>query len=104
MWNAVLSARTAGHAPRLLDQHLQRRDVKIDAGPNQQAESPSLISENMEDGRLAASPPQRSWAEVEKKMIIEALIKTGGRKNRAAQSLGWSRCTLWRKMKQYDIR
>lgn len=44
-----------------------------------------------------------SWAELEKKMILEALVKSGGRKNIAAQMLGWGRSTLWRKMKQYNI-
>ncbi len=36
-------------------------------------------------------------------MIMDALIKAGGRKNRAAEILGWGRSTLWRKMKRYGI-
>lgn len=49
--------------------------------------------------------PERhgDWSSIEKKMIMEALIKVGGRKNKAAVSLGWARSTLWRKMKQYGI-
>lgn len=43
------------------------------------------------------------WTEVEKKMIIDALIKAGGRRSKAAELLGWGRSTLWRKMKQYEI-
>ncbi len=44
-----------------------------------------------------------SWPNVEKKMILEALMKTGGHKGKAAALLGWGRSTLWRKMKQYGI-
>ena len=47
--------------------------------------------------------PPRSWPEAEKHMIMAALVREGGRKNKAALSLGWARSTLWRKMKQYGI-
>ena len=43
------------------------------------------------------------WPEIEKQMILDALVKTGGRKNKAASALGWARSTLWRKMKQHGI-
>jgi two-component system response regulator AtoC len=36
-------------------------------------------------------------------MIIEALVKTKGRRNKAADMLGWGRSTLWRKIKQYKV-
>ena len=44
-----------------------------------------------------------SWASVERQLIIDALLKTKGRRSRAAELLGWGRSTLWRKMKQYGI-
>jgi len=44
-----------------------------------------------------------SWKNTEKRMIIETLVKAGGRKNRAADILGWSRSTLWRKMREHCI-
>lgn len=44
-----------------------------------------------------------SWPETEKQMILEALVEAGGRKNKAAAALGWSRSTLWRKIKQHGI-
>ena len=53
---------------------------------------------------IAQSTPDQSWPDVEKRMIMEALVKAGGRKNKAAASLGWARSTLWRKMTQYGIR
>lgn len=43
------------------------------------------------------------WEEMERRMILEALLKSGGRKSKAAKMLGWGRATLWRKMKQYGI-
>lgn len=43
------------------------------------------------------------WSRVERRMIMDALVKVNGRRSRAAQLLGWGRSTLWRKMKQYGI-
>uniref|UniRef100_A0A7V5XH40 PAS domain S-box protein n=1 Tax=Thermodesulfobacterium geofontis TaxID=1295609 RepID=A0A7V5XH40_9BACT len=44
-----------------------------------------------------------SWAEFEKKKIIEALISCNGKKSEAAKKLGWARSTLWRKLKEYGL-
>lgn len=51
------------------------------------------------------APPvaQETWEDVQRKMILEALVKTGGKKKQAAELLGWGRSTLWRKMKQFGI-
>jgi DNA-binding NtrC family response regulator len=46
---------------------------------------------------------EMNWSEIEKKLIIETLLKVNGRKNKAADKLGWGRTTLWRKMKQYGL-
>ncbi|MCJ7774456.1 MAG: sigma 54-interacting transcriptional regulator [Desulfobacterales bacterium] len=51
----------------------------------------------------SVNPAENTWASLERKMILDALIKTGGRRNNAAEILGWGRSTLWRKMKQYGI-
>ena len=45
----------------------------------------------------------QNWTQIEREMILQALRRTGGRKNRAAEALGWARSTLWRKMKQHGI-
>jgi transcriptional regulator with PAS, ATPase and Fis domain len=45
----------------------------------------------------------KTWASMERDIIMEALVKAGGRRNKAAAILGWGRSTLWRKMKQYKI-
>ena len=44
-----------------------------------------------------------SWPEVEKQIIMDALIKAKGNRMHAAKQLGWARSTLWRKIKQYGI-
>jgi len=41
--------------------------------------------------------------ELEKFKIINVLLETNGNKNQAAERLGMSRTTLWRKIKQYNI-
>lgn len=44
-----------------------------------------------------------NWRDAERSIIMDALIKCGGRKGDAAEMLGWSRSTLWRKMKKHFI-
>jgi DNA-binding NtrC family response regulator len=43
------------------------------------------------------------WSAVERKMILEAMVKAKGRRSKAAALLGWGRSTLWRKLKRYGI-
>lgn len=47
--------------------------------------------------------PQRTWAVAERDMILDALLRAKGKKQIAADFLGWSRTTLWRKMKHYCL-
>ena len=51
-----------------------------------------------------AEPEFIALAEMEKRLISETLIKCDGNQTLAAQKLGISRSTLWRKMKEYEIR
>ncbi|MFW5486925.1 MAG: sigma-54 interaction domain-containing protein [Desulfovibrio sp.] len=44
-----------------------------------------------------------NWEDVERRMILDALVKSGGRKHKAAAILGWGRSTLWRKMKNHGL-
>jgi PAS domain S-box-containing protein len=44
-----------------------------------------------------------SWPMAEKRIILEALVKAKGNRQKAAQQLGWARSTLWRKMKHYGM-
>ncbi|BCS98527.1 sigma-54-dependent Fis family transcriptional regulator [Desulfoluna limicola] len=45
----------------------------------------------------------RTWATTERDMILEALKDARGKRQQAAERLGWGRSTLWRKMKHYGI-
>lgn len=56
----------------------------------------------------APQPPPRqrneeTWTEAERRLIMDALIQARGRKQQAAELLGWGRSTLWRKMKKHGI-
>jgi len=55
---------------------------------------------NMETG----NDPDQNWSTTEKKLILDALVRAKGRKSKAAELMGWGRSTLWRKMKQHDIK
>jgi len=46
---------------------------------------------------------EQTWAAMERKIIMDALVKTGGQRSKTAALLGWGRSKLWRKMKQYGI-
>jgi transcriptional regulator with PAS, ATPase and Fis domain len=50
-----------------------------------------------------AEPSYGSWADRERGMILDAMVKAQGRRSEAAKILGWGRSTLWRKMKQYGL-
>lgn len=43
------------------------------------------------------------WPAIERKMIVDAIVKAQGRRNKAAAILGWSRSRLYRKMTQHGI-
>lgn len=55
------------------------------------------------DSFIPKTESGRTWSEIEKKMIMDTLIKSGGRRHEAAEKLGWGRSTLWRKMKKYGL-
>jgi DNA-binding NtrC family response regulator len=44
-----------------------------------------------------------SVSDLERRLIADALHRTGNRRGEAAELLGWGRSTLWRKMKQYGM-
>lgn len=49
-------------------------------------------------------PQPQNIANLEKKAILNALIASGGNKKKAAQLLGMSRTTLWRRLKKFEIK
>jgi two-component system response regulator AtoC len=44
-----------------------------------------------------------TWAEAERKLILDAMVRVQGRRADAAKILGWGRSTLWRKMKRHGL-
>ncbi len=75
-----------------------------------QVHHPTIISENNEDYNdiedieiEEARPESLSLQNNEKDLIIKALEKHKGRRNKAADELGISQRTLYRKIKQYNL-
>lgn len=54
-------------------------------------------------GKSITSQGSVKWNDVEKEMILEALRKSRGKRSQAAKLLGWSRSTLYRKLKNHEI-
>ncbi len=80
-----------GDLPAYLTENLTGLDAKSQIPPSPQGpDAPSG------DGGF-------DWSSIERKMIMDALMKVKGRRSKAAQLLGWGRSTLWRKMRHYGI-
>lgn len=88
---------TARHLPSYLTEPGQASGIDIPAS------SPQPFLSNAGNWGGEAPVRDRNWSETEKQMILQALMRTGGRKSKAAGALGWSRSTLWRKMKRLGI-
>ena len=74
---------------------------------DEKKEHPNPPEEPIEKERAVhVNVPQKlnaTWEETERELIIDALKKSGGRRNEAADMLGWGRSTLWRKMKKHGL-
>jgi two-component system, NtrC family, response regulator AtoC len=85
----------------ILPEHLPAYMVENSATTN--------VSVSMENAALPVKPLIKTegheirWSDAERRMIMDAMVKSQGRKNEAAQALGYCRSTLWRKMKKYGI-
>jgi DNA-binding NtrC family response regulator len=68
---------------------------------------PASVVEATADATYTVEPEEPEFiplAEMERRLISETLIKCDGNQTLAAQKLGISRSTLWRKMKEYKIK
>lgn len=90
------------------------QNVRIRHLPGYILRTPQLAADVEMEQHEDAPPPQHvhahlqpaereNWEDVQRRMILDALLKTGGRKQKAAEILGWGRSTLWRKMKHFGI-
>jgi DNA-binding NtrC family response regulator len=86
-----------GHLPFYL---MESSNGGVPAGVPEAA--PSLTFKTVEEG-VPLTNSSQDWPTIERQMILDALVKAGGRKNKAAAALGWARSTLYRKMKHYEI-
>ncbi len=65
---------------------------------------PSISIEKQEFVIDASSDSRNlDWPDVERQMIMDALVKARGNRAKAAKLLGLGRSTLWRKMKIYSM-
>ena len=81
------------HLPKFLTAQSQRSG----AAPMSKAEAPGQLR------MPAVSQGDFSWAAIERNLIIDTLTKTRGNRCKAADILGWSRSTLWRKLKNHGL-
>ena len=64
---------------------------------------PAQVREKAIEGGAVRVDAELTVDEMEKRMVIQALEKTGGNRTKAAEKLGISRRTLHRKLNQYEI-
>ena len=78
--------------------------AEADPAAEHQAVQPSSASAGAAAAAAHVHPALgESWPDVERRMILDALLRAGGRRSKAAEILGWGRSTLWRKMKSYGM-
>lgn len=87
------------HLPHYLMESGRTDDVQNMGG----AAAPKVSEPQDVGANLAVKSGNANWAELERRMILDALLTYHGRKSKAAEALGWSRSTLWRKMKEHGV-
>jgi len=87
--------------PTHLPAYLNEPELHYNFESSTKEEKPVWPSSSIETSKEKTT--QKTWPALEKDMIIEALLKARGRRNRAAAILGWGRSTLWRKIKEHGI-
>jgi PAS domain S-box-containing protein len=92
---AVVQAEGASILPRHLPPEIQEAARHQTGEPPVAAQAVSLVQ------RYYRPPVQQAGKE--KEVLLLALEETGGNKAAAAEKLGMSRTTLWKKLKQYGI-
>jgi transcriptional regulator with PAS, ATPase and Fis domain len=90
---------------QILPQHLPTYLTEITTWINQTdatAQEPAAL-DLTEPNEFKSYDTEQTWTAVERQMIMDALVKSGGRRSKTAELLGWGRSTLWRKMKQHGM-
>jgi transcriptional regulator with PAS, ATPase and Fis domain len=87
---------------RELEKAMERAVVLAESDVIQPADLPPVLR-----GRPEGAPPRperRTLAEAEKAHILSTLYERGWNQAQAAEDLGISRTTLWRKLREYGVR
>jgi len=103
--NIVEYAVNVCHEDQILPIHLPTyiAEIKVPPTPLDPFKVKQVPSDLFASDDIKNSVKIQTWTAMEKKMILEALLKARGHRSKAAEILGWGRSTLWRKMKQYGI-
>lgn len=97
---------TARHLPVYILRPNPKEESPITALPD---EVPAPFPPEQEASRTPqvhhgpAVAKSSNWKETERQLILDALVRSGGRKGKAAELLGWGRSTLWRKIKRHGL-
>lgn len=76
----------------------------IEEKPRKHQDELHQIIENYEEETSSIAEENLSIQHKERDLIVKALQKHNGRRKKAAKELGISERTLYRKIKEYDIR
>lgn len=86
--------------PYLFD---QQQPVTSNAMPDEKGETDTPPSTPSPETSPAEQARGAKWSDIERNMIIDSLKEHQGNRTRTAESLGWGRMKLWRKMKKYRL-
>lgn len=78
------------------------KNESVPVSPEEQNDS-VLKKEIIPETAAPDNEGRQNWEDIERQMIIDTLKQTRGNKTKAAQTLGWGRMTLWRKMQKYEL-
>jgi transcriptional regulator with PAS, ATPase and Fis domain len=82
---------------------LENKTQPVETASGAASDTPGVVAEAASQVDPLVNPLELTWKEMEKKMILEALTQAKGKRNQAAEILGWGRSTLWRKMKELGL-
>ena len=106
--NIVESAVNICDRKKITTEHLPPYifDQQIDKSPQRDVptgKTPLVKSAFDQESFGSHSETQESWSDIERQLIIDILKEHRGNRTKVAESLGWGRMKLWRKMKKYGL-
>ena len=103
MEHAVTVCREGAVRPADLPDYLLRGAAAEPGEPHAAAAGSGEGGPAAPRGSLGGLSGKATWSEVERRLIMEALVECRGHRGEAARKLGWGRSTLWRKMKRHGM-